>query len=369
MNLLAILDELLVCIFANCSIRDVVDVSRVCKRFQTVTNTYLVGNAVCGLPTHLDFPLKEIARDVYHAYYLYSLTYLTKDTPLDKRNFALLARKSIKAGLLSLTDLEYFEKKLRPKIEAELKVWEGREIMTISCGTDGVHEIKYRPMSGQFTETGQVFVEMHMRLTGEVEGVETTGKIYRSSKSYTYQAKKLGFRLPKYVDIVVEAADKNKHKVFEDIIKARLYPFPYGLTPRSDGFTTAMAFTQMKDPFLYLGEILDLLKEFIQVDNAGSFAVIVKYLRPRLNRLQFLGLLGQISYNIAYKDAVNCYFAFKELCDHEHHVVVLESLAYVNGSLGIAGYSDTQLDTFKKLFFNLQNILLKTLDKFLSVAN
>lgn len=92
------MDDILISIFLRCSAYDRMMLSRTCKQF-----SLLLPNA-------------------YHKYYLYSLEWLTPETPIDKRFLNLIARKTYKAGKLDLETVEILESRGHSMVETRTRM-------------------------------------------------------------------------------------------------------------------------------------------------------------------------------------------------------------------------------------------------------
>jgi len=278
-----LLDEAVTLILSECSGLDLIHASQVNRQLQKCANE--IARNVHG------------AKDVYHSYYLYSLNYLTRHTPLDKRCFAHIARKTCKAGRLSLEDLEYFEQKYSSSEDIKVKYT--------------LLEMRRRLLRLE-KDTGRVFDSRDPE----------NPKIFLCEEWYFLRT--------------------NFHRGVE--LEARYGEIhPSLLFYSSDARMTALVLAASRDIEKDLTGLTMTAVRFVWVDNAESLEVILKYMKSRIEEKIYNGILAVATYFTAFRDAVKCYLLLRKIFK-EDMTIMMEIIACLCNSIGITGYSSAELN-------------------------
>lgn len=333
-----LLDEILLYIFTYVECYDLISLSRTCHQFDKL------------ISDNIGYFSDYYPKDVYHLYYLYSLKNLTKHTPLDKRDFALLARKACKGNRFTTNDLDYYFEKLRHQMEKEM-------IQITVLDND--------PSTLQSTTTGMIFTELRMRLGLEapitplwsisydpaesnarklmckISGGEYT--LYRSIKNGTFNFSSSIdlFTLSEVREISVVT---NSHNYLYQILQTSNSDVEI-LSYKSDAITTAMVLAKYQlNSYHATAVLINKILQLVWVDNSESFLVMIKYMYPRLNFLHLVAALNHISVYIAFRDAIDCYLVYREFCRDKSFFIqstirIVDVNAHLCNSLGIVRYA------------------------------
>lgn len=339
-----LLQDILQSIFSLCTPYERVLLSRVCKQFQEL-----------------------IGLEVYHSYYLYSLEWLTPETPLDKRFLNLIARKTYKAGKLDLQTVTILE--ARGHNLSEIRIRMGDYVSLADdddcdedyhsnysktnnlLSEDGFNSSNH---NNDYSETNDLLIEGWFSSSNskhddcdicnyndcDYDDCDYDVCCDNSHPNFSKTNKLLGCI---YYNGYKSLFEGNKHdEIFDEMNKENHFTnWLYHLTYKSDAITTAMCLTQVRDIEQHLEFLLHKAVQFVWVDNAESLSVILKFTKPRLGYFPFKGFLHIIYVQICARDAVKCYLEITKNYD-----IAMDGIAEIFHSKGILGFCESEKYSF-----------------------